>query len=142
MANGEDSDHTPTGAVAPIGADLDRVATVIVDAGLKVHRTLGPGLLETVYEQCLAHELSERGLAVRRQLPVPITYGRLKIDVAYRMDMLVEGVVVVEVKAVEVLTNTHHAQLLTYLKLADLRLGLLMNFNVPLFKQGVKRVAR
>ena len=79
---------------------------------------------------------------MRRQVPVPITYGRLKLDAAYRLDMLVEGTVIVEVKAVEALTTTHHAQLLTYLKLSDLRLGLLINFNVPLFKQGVKRVAR
>ena len=142
MAGDEHPDRGPAGAIAPIGAELDRIAAAIVDSGLKVHRTLGPGLLETVYEQCLAHELSERGLAVRRQVPVPITYGRLKLDAAYRLDMLVEGTVIVEVKAVEALTTTHHAQLLTYLKLSDLRLGLLINFNVPLFKQGVKRVAR
>lgn len=130
------------GACAPISEELDRIASTIVDAGFKVHRALGPGLLESAYEQCFAYELSERGLSTRRQIPLAITYGRLKLDAAYRIDMLVQEKVIVEVKAVEALTPTHHAQLLTYLKLSDLRLGFLMNFNVPLFKQGVKRVAR
>jgi len=130
------------GAYAPISEDLDQIAATIVDAGLKVHRALGPGLLESAYEQCLAYELGDRGLSVRRQVPISINYGRLKLDAAYRADMLVDEKVMIEIKAVETLTPTHHAQLLTYLKLSDLRLGFLMNFNVPVFKQGVKRVAR
>jgi len=114
----------------------------VVDAGIKVHSALGPGLLESVYEQCLAYELAQRGLSVRRQVPLPIVYGNFKIDTAYRIDMLVGEAVIIEVKAVEALTPVHHAQLLTYLKLSGLRLGFLMNFNVALLKQGLKRIAR
>src|SRR5262245_22576415 len=105
---------TDNGAYAPIGEELNQIAGIIVDAGIKVHRALGPGLLESAYERCLAYELGERGLSVRRQIPVAITYGRLKLEAAYRIDMLVEQKVVVEVKAVEALTPTHHAQMLTY----------------------------
>jgi GxxExxY protein len=122
--------------------DLDKVATQIVDAGFKVHVTLGPGLLESAYENCFAYELAERGFNVRRQVPVAISYGRLKIDAAYRIDLLVDEKIIVEVKAADALTPTHHAQLLTYLKLSGLRLGFLINFNAPLFKQGIKRLAR
>jgi GxxExxY protein len=122
--------------------DLDKLATQIVDAGFKVHVMLGPGLLEAAYENCFAYELAERGFNVRRQVPVAISYGRLKIDAAYRMDLLVDEKVIVEVKAVDALTSTHHAQLLTYLKLSGLRLGFLINFNAPLFKKGIKRLAR
>ena len=122
--------------------DLNKLATQIVDAGFKVHVTLGPGLLESAYENCFAYELAERGLSVRRQVPVAISYGRLKLDAAYRMDLLVDEKIIVEVKAVDALTPTHHAQLLTYLKLSGLRLGFLVNFNAPLFKQGIKRLAR
>lgn len=131
-----------TGAYAPMSEKLNYIASTIVDAGFKVHQALGPGLLESAYEQCLAYELGERGLSLRRQIPVSITYGQLKLDAAYRIDILVNEQIIVEVKAVEALTSTHHAQLLTYMKLSDIRLGFLMNFNVPLFKQGVKRVAR
>ena len=119
---------------------VDAIARQIVDAGLKVHRALGPGLLESVYEQCLAHELGLRGLSCARQAPVPITYEGLKLDGGYRIDLLVEQSVIVEVKAVEALSRLHEAQLLTYLKLAGLQVGLLMNFNVPLFREGVRRL--
>lgn len=122
--------------------ELEDVAATIVDAGLKVHKALGPGLLESVYEQCLAYELTERGCAVRRQVPVSLTYGNLKLESVYRIDMVVNNEVIVEVKAIEALTAVHQAQLLTYLKLLDRRLGLLMNFNVALFKHGIKRIAR
>lgn len=122
--------------------DLDNLATQVVDAGFKVHSTLGPGLLESAYENCFAYELTERGFNVRRQVPVAISYGRLKIDAAYRLDILVNEKIIVEVKAVDMLTPIHNAQLLTYLKLSGQRLGFLINFNAPLFKQGIKRLAR
>lgn len=116
------------------------MARQIVDAGLKVHRALGPGLLESVYEACLVHELGLRGLTVRRQVPQPLEYEGLRLDAGYRLDLLVEDRVIVEVKAVEALSRLHEAQLITYLKLSGLRLGLLVNFNVVLFKDGVRRL--
>lgn len=130
------------GACAPIPAETEKLASVIIDAGMKVHKLVGPGLLESVYEQCLAYELTERGHVVRRQVPVSLTYGRLVLESAYRIDMVVDDRVVVEVKAVDALTAVHQAQLLTYLKLLDRRLGFLLNFNVALFKHGIKRIAR
>lgn len=119
--------------------DLDAVGREVVDAGLAVHRTLGPGLLESVYEACLERELRLRGLAVARQVVAPIDYKGQRIEGAYRLDLLVSDAVIVEVKAVEALSRLHEAQLLTYLKLSGRKLGFLMNFNVPLFKQGVRR---
>ena len=130
------------GAFAPLEASIEDIGAAVVDAGIKVHKALGPGLLESTYEQVLAYELTERGLAVRRQVPVPIIYGKLKVDAAYRIDMLVADAVIIEAKAVDILQPVHQSQLVTYLKLSNLRLGFLMNFNVPLFKQGLKRVAR
>ena len=121
-------------------ADTSLLTGVIVDAGLKVHRALGPGLLESVYEQCLAHELAGRGVAVQRQVTLPVMYDGLRIDAGYRLDMLVDGQVIVEVKSVETLSRLHHAQLLTYLKLSGCRTGLLMNFNTVLLKEGLKRL--
>lgn len=119
----------------------DGVAREIVDAGLKVHRTLGPGLLESAYEQCLAHELSLRGVPVQRQVALPVVYEGLQLDAGYRLDAVVGNSVIVEVKAVEALSRLHEAQVLTYLKLSKLKLGLLMNFNVALFRDGVRRFA-
>ena len=124
-----------------VSEETDRVARTIVDAGLKVHKALGPGLLESAYEHCLAFELSARGLVVRRQVALPIVYEGQRLDAGYRVDLLVSEAVIVEIKSVEALTRLHQAQVLTYLKLTKLRLGLLMNFNVELFKQGVRRVA-
>ena len=120
--------------------DVELCARQLVDAGLKVHRALGPGLLESAYEHCLAHELNLRGLAVRRQVVLPINYDGLLLDAGYRLDLLVEDSIVVEIKAVDLLTRLHEAQVLTYLKLSKRRLGFLMNFNVMLFKQGLKRL--
>jgi len=122
-------------------ASVDVVARQVVDAGLKVHRALGPGLLESAYEHCLGHELGLRGLSAARQVPLPISYEGLKLDVGYRLDLVVAGTIIVEVKAVESLSRLHEAQLLTYLKLSGLKVGFLMNFNVPLFKDGVRRLA-
>lgn len=113
-----------------------------MDAGLKVHRTLGPGLLESVYEHCLAQELGQRGVALRRQVPLPVVYEGTRLDAGYRIDILVAEAIIVEVKAVEQSTRLYEAQLLTYLKLSGLRLGLLMNFNVELFRDGLKRLVR
>jgi GxxExxY protein len=121
-------------------AAADAVARQVVDAGLKIHKALGPGLLESVYETCLTHELSLRGLDVSRQVPVGLEYEGLRLDAGYRLDLLVGGLVIVEVKAVEALSRLHEAQLITYLKLSGLRVGLLINFNVVLFKDGVRRL--
>ena len=119
---------------------VESAARQIVDAGLKVHRALGPGLLESAYEHCLAHELESRRLSVRRQVGLPIVFEDIRLDVGYRLDLLVNDLIVVEVKAVEALSRLHEAQVLTYLKLSGCRLGLLINFNVELFKQGLRRL--
>lgn len=119
---------------------IERVASVVVDATLKVHRALGPGLLETVYEVCLAYELASRGLKVVRQLKVPIFYDGVELDAELRLDLLVEDCVVVEIKSVERMIPLFDAQALTYLRLTRLRLCLLINFNVALIKDGIKRI--
>lgn len=115
---------------------------MIVDCAFAVHSTLGPGLLETVYEQCLLWELAERGAAAERQVALPVHYRNRSIEPGFRMDLVVERLVVVEVKACERVLPIHEAQLLTYLKLSGLSVGLLMNFNVALIKQGIKRMVR
>jgi len=112
-----------------------------VDAAFKVHKTLGPGLLESVYEVCLCYELSKRGLKFKRQLELPIVYDGVRLNAALRLDLVVEECLVVELKAVEKHLPLFEAQLLTYLKLTGHRLGLLINFNVPLIKDGIKRMA-
>ena len=124
----------------PLPPEVEKVASETVGSAYKVHRTLGPGLLESVYELCLAHELRKRGLEVRTQLNLPIAYEDITIDSGLRPDMLVAGVLLVEIKAVEKIHAVHQAQLLTYLKLMQKRLGLLINFNVPVLKQGIKRI--
>jgi len=121
--------------------EIDRVAGAIVDASIAVHRELGPGLLESAYEACLAFELRDQGLSVVQQLQLPITYRGSRVDAGYRIDLLVQDAVIVELKVVETLTSLHTAQLLSYLRLSDKRLGLLINFNVELLKHGVKRIA-
>lgn len=121
---------------------VEEIAGAVVDAGFQVHRELGPGLLERVYELCLDHELSDRGLRVDRQMPVPVLYKGAAIDADLRLDMLVENTVVVEIKAVAELLPGHQAQLLSYLKLSGHRLGFLINFNVHRFKTGIKRIIR
>lgn len=125
----------------PIPAELDAIATDIVDAAFKVHKTLGPGLLEGVYESCLLHELRRRGRQVDTQVQVPIHYEGLILDNALRLDLLVDQQVIVELKAVETMHPVFEAQLLTYLKLTTRRLGLLINLNVPVIKDGIKRMA-
>jgi GxxExxY protein len=115
-------------------------AREIVDAAIAVHRELGPGLLESAYEQCLAFELVRRGLKVERQKVLPVIYQELQIDAGYRIDLLVQDRVVVELKAVEKLETIHEAQVLTYLKLSRCRIGLLLNFNVRLLQDGIRRL--
>jgi len=108
--------------------------------GCRFTRALGPGLLESAYEHCLAHELLTRGVPFERQVPLPIAYKGTRLDAGYRIDLLVEGVVVVEIKAVEALSRLHEAQVLTYLRLSGRRVGLLMNFNVEVLKHGLRRL--
>jgi GxxExxY protein len=122
--------------------EVERVASEIVDSGLKVHKILGPGLLESIYENCLCQELRSRGIDCQRQASLPVVYEDVLLDAAYRIDLIVAQAIVVEVKAVETLTALHEAQLLTYLKLSSHRIGFLMNFNVVLFKHGLKRFIR
>jgi GxxExxY protein len=120
---------------------IDEIAAVIVDAAYKVHQELGPGLLESAYEACLAHELTKRGLIIERQKEQPVFYDNIKIDVGYRMDLLVEDSIVIELKAVETIIPIHQAQLMTYLKLSKKNLGFLINFNTTYFKSSIKRIA-
>lgn len=124
----------------PISQELDQVATQVVDAAFQVHSTLGPGLLESVYELCLEHELTKRRLSVEKQVPLPVLYDNLYIEAGFKVDLLVDRCLIVELKAVETFLPVHTAQLLTYLKLSKCRLGLLINFNVPLIKDGIKRL--
>ena len=122
------------------GVSENQLTGAIVDAAFRVHSTLGPGLLESVYEQCLACELETRDLAVQRQVTLPVFYRNLRIDAGFRMDMVVGGFVVVEIKATERLLPIHQAQLLTYLRLSGHRIGLLINSNVILIRHGIRRL--
>jgi GxxExxY protein len=118
----------------------NEIATIIVDASLKVHRTLGPGLLESVYQAALSYELQKRGLNVVQQIGLPVHYEEVKLEIGFRVDIIVDDKVVIEIKSVESLAPVHKKQLATYLRLMDLRLGLLLNFNVELMKHGIQRV--
>ena len=120
---------------------LNEISGEIVDAAFKVHSQLGPGLLESVYERVLAYELRKRGFMVEIQQAVPIRYDGIDFDEGFRLDLLVNDVIIVEVKSIEEIAPIHKKQLLTYLKLRDKRLGLLINFNVELIKQGITRIA-
>ena len=120
--------------------ELNLISKQIIGAAIEVHRALGPGLLETAYESCLEYELFQRGMAVERQKQLPIIYKTVVVDAAFRLDLLVNEKVIVELKAVEQVYPIHKAQLLTYLKLSGLELGLLINFNVKVLRDGVSRV--
>jgi len=122
------------------GQRLDDITERVIGGAIQVHRTLGPGLLETAYEACLAFELAERGLNVARQVSLPIVYRDVKLECGYRLDLVVEDSVVVEVKAVEELAPIHEAQVLCYLKLSGLRVGLLINFNTKVLRDGIRRL--
>jgi GxxExxY protein len=120
--------------------NLNELSGQIIGACIEVHRELGPGLLESAYEECLCHELARQKLEFTRQQPLPIVYKGVHLDCGYQMDIVVQDAIILELKSVEKLLPIHHAQLLTYLKLAGKSLGLLLNFNVPIFTTGVKRV--
>ena len=120
--------------------DIDRTTGQVVDAAMKVHSTLGPGLLESAYRLCLSHELRKRGFDVQLEVPLPLLYDGVKIDAGYRLDIVVESAVLVELKAVTKQLPIHEAQLLSYLKLGDYRVGLLINFHVRQLKNGITRM--
>ena len=121
--------------------DENQIAREIVDAAVQLHRELGPGLLESVYEAVLAYELQQRGLTVQRQVPVPIEYKGLRFEEGFRADMIVNGLVVVELKSISEINNAHRKQIQTYVRLKKLRLGLLLNFGAALMKNGIVRAA-
>jgi GxxExxY protein len=121
--------------------DIELIAHEVVDSAMQVHMHLGPGMLESAYEACVEYELAKRSLRVRKQVPMPIRYDGLKLDVGYRLDLLVEEAVVVELKSVQQLLPIHTAQLLSYLRAGDFRLGLLFNFHTIRLRDGIKRVA-
>jgi GxxExxY protein len=125
---------------SPIPGKVNEVSKHVVDSAFVIYKALGPGLLESAYESCLVHELTKKGLKVVRQLTVPIIYDGIKIDAGYRINLLVDECLIVELKSVESILPIHEAQTLTYLKLMGLRLGLLINFNVEQLKKGIKRI--
>ena len=119
--------------------DVNQLSNVVIGAAIDVHKTLGPGLLESVYETCLCHELGLRGIEHQQQLKLPVRYKGVVLDCGYRLDILVEDKLVIELKSVDRLLPIHDAQLLTYLKLGDWPLGIMFNFNVPMLRDGIKR---
>ena len=124
----------------PIPSEIEAIAAQIVDAAIKVHRVLGPGLLESAYEHCLANALSLRGFRVQRQIPAPVVYEGLRLEVGYRLDLLVNECIIVECKAIKELSPIDRQQTLTHIKMADIRLGFLINFNVSRLKDGLSRL--
>ncbi len=116
-----------------------QITEAIIGAAIEVHRELGPGLLESAYEECFCHELHLRDLSFQRQVDLPVSYKGLKLDCGYRIDVVVENAVIVELKSIEQISPIHHAQLLTYLRLSGKKVGLLINFNVPVLKNGIVR---
>jgi GxxExxY protein len=120
--------------------EINEITKEIIGAAIEVHKALGPGLLESVYEVCLVYELGKRGLRVEAQKSIPVVYGEIQIEVAYRVDLVVEECVLVEIKAVQKLEHIHEAQLLTYLRMTGAPVGLLINFNVPVLRAGIQRV--
>jgi GxxExxY protein len=119
--------------------DSNQITSEIIRCAINVHKILGPGLLESAYEECLAFELSKSGLQIERQIPVPVIFKDIKLQCGYRIDILVENTVVIELKSVDALAPIHEAQILTYLKFSNKKIGLLINFNVTLLKNGIKR---
>ena len=119
---------------------LNKITETIISAAITVHRTLGPGLLESAYEACMVYELAHTGLKVEQQKPLPIVYQEVKLECGYRLDLMIANEVIVEIKSIEKLLPIHQAQLLSYLKLSGCKVGLLINFNVKVLKDGVKRV--
>jgi GxxExxY protein len=120
--------------------DIEKVFKKVLDCSFKVHTELGPGLLESAYEECVYYELLQSGLQVKKQIPLPLVYKEIKLEAGYRVDLLVEDKVIAEIKSIEALADIHMAQILTYMKLSGCRLGLLINFNVQHLKDGFRRV--
>jgi GxxExxY protein len=120
--------------------DINQLSNKIIGAAIEVHKTLGPGLLESIYEECLCHELNLRGFSIERQKLLPVSYKNKLLDSNFRLDIVVEESIIIELKSCEKIQPIHQAQLLTYLKLAGLSLGLLLNFNVPVLRDGIVRV--
>lgn len=118
----------------------NQISKIVIGAAIEVHKQLGPGLLESVYETCLYRELKHQGLNVQKQVPMPVVYKDEKCDLGFRLDLLVENKVIIELKSIDALNEIHLAQILTYLKLSDMKLGLLINFNVTKLVEGIKRV--
>jgi GxxExxY protein len=119
---------------------FDKLSNQVIGCAIEVHRNLGPGLLESTYEQCLAHELKSAGISFKLQHPLPVDYKGVKLDCGYRVDLLVDNIVIVELKSVDKVLPIHQAQLLTYMKLSGIKTGLLMNFNVRFLKNAIKRM--
>jgi GxxExxY protein len=119
--------------------EFDQISNQVIGCALEVHRVLGPGLLESTYEQCLAHELSLAGISFKLQFPLPVKYKGIKLDCGYRIDLFVNDELIVELKSVDQIMGIHQAQLLTYMKLSGVKVGLLINFNVEMLKSGIKR---
>jgi GxxExxY protein len=124
----------------PVNQKINQITEKIIGCAISVHRSLGPGLLESAYEECLCFELTQNKLEFDRQVPLPVIYKGVKLDCGYRIDVVVENLVIVELKAVERILPVHEAQLLSYLKLYDKKIGLLINFHVPILKSGLKRI--
>ncbi|MFV9645656.1 MAG: GxxExxY protein [Desulfobacterales bacterium] len=120
--------------------EFDELSNKVIGCALEVHRNLGPGLLESTYEQCLAYEMKAAGMAFKLQYPLPVQYKSIKLDCGYRIDLLVNEAIIVELKSVDKILPIHQAQLLTYMKLVDISIGLLINFNVKYLKDGIKRM--
>jgi GxxExxY protein len=118
----------------------NEISKIVVDCCLKIHKKLGPGLFESVYEEILSFELSPKGLLVERQIPIPVIYEDIKMEVGFRLDLLVQKKVIIELKSIDAVLPVHKKQLITYLKLTDLKLGMLINFNVDLIKDGITRI--
>ncbi|UPQ77762.1 GxxExxY protein [Flavobacterium azooxidireducens] len=119
----------------------NELSKIVVNCAFKVHSSLGPGLLESAYEECLFYELNKTGLKIEKQKALPLIYEEVKLEIGYRIDLIIENKLILEIKSVESLNDVHFAQLLTYLKLTNCKLGLLLNFNVALIKNGIKRIA-
>jgi GxxExxY protein len=118
----------------------NEIAKQVFESALSIHRTLGPGLLESTYQECLYHEIQEKGIHIEKEKPLPVIYKEIDLEVGYRIDLMIENKFIIEIKAVDALNDVHLAQVLTYLKLSNCKLGMLINFNVPLIKNGIKRV--
>ena len=134
------SAQSAIGRFKAIVMDINQLSSKIIGAAIQVHKALGPGLLESAYEECISHELSSQGLSIERQKPLAINYKGIKLDCGYRLDIVVENTIILELKSCEKIEPIHKAQLLTYLKLSGLNLGLILNYNVPVMRDGIVRL--